>query len=114
MRFEVEESCLFGDTHAMWPWLLGQITHNKVEKELGTGSLNNLYSSDYSSIELPEALLKRTSLDGPGSRPAFWAEEVSNFHKCVWIFIQLMGRKGKVTMIRKWFVFTCNFFSISE
>lgn len=51
MGFEVEEAAFFGDLCTMWPWLLGQITHNKVEKELGTQILNDLYSSNYSSGE---------------------------------------------------------------
>jgi len=46
------KAAFFGDPHTMWPWLLGQITHNKVEKELGIQLLNNLYASNYSSGEL--------------------------------------------------------------
>lgn len=65
------KAAFFGDPHTMWPWLLGQITHNKVEKELGIQLLNNLYSSSYSSGELLGALLKRTLLDGPSSQSTF-------------------------------------------
>lgn len=109
MGFEVEESCLFDDTQAICPWLLGQITHNEVEKELVTGSLNNLYCSSSSSVELPEALLKRTSLDGPSWQPAF-GQKKFQISINVLGYLQLLGRMGRVTMIRKWFVFTWNFF----
>ena len=50
---------------------LGQITHNKVEKELGIQNLNNLYSSNYSLGELLGVLLKRTLPHGPGSQSTF-------------------------------------------
>lgn len=50
---------------------LGQITHNKVEKEPGIRNLNNLSSSKYSLAELLGVLLKRTLLDGPGSQSTF-------------------------------------------
>ena len=65
------KAAFFGDPHAMWPWLLGQRTHNEVEKELGIRILNNFYSSSYGSGELVGALLKRTLLDGPSSQSTF-------------------------------------------